>query len=116
MSSLNVLEGEREEWRRILLEGVPHWVRPEGESLILGDGREIDEVDAVYLPPCDPTKILCVHLNYVSRAEEFGVKMGGTPTYFQKPTTAMNSHRGVLHRPGDCQYLNYEGMIEAIIG
>ena len=76
MSSLNVLEGEREEWRRILLEGVPHWVRPEGESLILGDGREIDEVDAVYLPPCDPTKILCVHLNYVSRAEEFGVKMG----------------------------------------
>ena len=116
MSSLNVLEGEREEWRRILLEGVPHWVRPEGESLILGDGREIDEVDAVYLPPCDPTKILCVHLNYASRAEEFGVKMGGTPTYFQKPTTAMNSHRGVLHRPGDCQYLNYEGEIAAIIG
>ena len=83
---------------------------------MLGDGRRVVEADATYLPPCDPTKILCVHLNYPSRAIEFGVAMGATPTYFQKPTTAMNSHRGLLLRPADCQYLNYEGEIAAIIG
>jgi len=112
----NVLEGEREEWRRILHDGIPHWVEPDGDELVLGDGRRVAESEATYLPPCDPTKILCVHLNYPSRAIEFGVAMGATPTYFQKPTTAMNSHRGMLLRPADCQYLNYEGEIAAIIG
>jgi 5-oxopent-3-ene-1,2,5-tricarboxylate decarboxylase/2-hydroxyhepta-2,4-diene-1,7-dioate isomerase len=112
----NVLEGEREEWRRILHDGFPHWVSVDGDELVLGDGRRVVEADATYLPPCDPTKILCVHLNYPSRAIEFGVQMGATPTYFQKPTTAMNSHRGLLLRPADCQYLNYEGEIAAIVG
>jgi 5-oxopent-3-ene-1,2,5-tricarboxylate decarboxylase / 2-hydroxyhepta-2,4-diene-1,7-dioate isomerase len=114
--SPNVLEGEREEWRRILHNGTPHWVRADGEELVLGDGRRVVEADATYLPPCDPTKILCVHLNYPSRAIEFEATMGTTPTYFQKPTTAMNSHRGLLLRPADCQYLNYEGEIAAIVG
>ena len=39
-----------------------------------------------------------------------------TPTYFQKPLSALNIHRGTLFRPVDCQYLNYEGEIAAIIG
>lgn len=116
MTALSVLEGDREEWRRILQDGIPQWVLPDGDELVLGDGRRIAEADASYLPPCDPTKILCVHLNYPSRAVEFGVEMGPSPTYFQKPTTAMNSHRGLLLRPADCQYLNYEGEVAAIVG
>ncbi len=47
----------REEWRRILHEGTPQWVRPEGERLRLGDGRTLAEAEATYLPPCDPTKM-----------------------------------------------------------
>ena len=97
-------------------EGVPQWVRPDGEMLRLGDGRVIDEGSATYLAPCDPTKILAVHLNYPSRAVEFGASMPDTATYFQKPTTSMNVHRGVLNRPADCQYLNYEGEVAAIVG
>jgi 5-oxopent-3-ene-1,2,5-tricarboxylate decarboxylase/2-hydroxyhepta-2,4-diene-1,7-dioate isomerase len=68
---MSVLEGAREEWRRILHEGQPKWVRPEGERLRLGDGRHLAEAEATYLPPCDPTKILCIHLNYESRRVEF---------------------------------------------
>jgi 5-oxopent-3-ene-1,2,5-tricarboxylate decarboxylase/2-hydroxyhepta-2,4-diene-1,7-dioate isomerase len=113
---MSVLDGEREEWRRILHEGQPKWVRPARESLLLADGRELPEMEAIYLPPCDPTKILCVHLNYDSRRVEFGAPRQTTPTYFQKPTTALNSHRGKLNRPADCQYLNYEGEIAAIVG
>ena len=30
---MSVLTGPREEWRRILHEGTPQWVRPEGERL-----------------------------------------------------------------------------------
>ena len=77
---MSVLTGPREEWRRILHEGAPVWVRPEGDRLRLGDGRMVVEASAIYLPPCDPTKIICIHLNYESRRVEFkapGVKGAG---------------------------------------
>ena len=114
--TMSVLDGAREEWRRILHEGQPKWVKPEGEVLRLGDGRQLAERDAVYLPPCDPTKILCIHLNYESRRVEFRAPQLETPTYFQKPTTALNAHRGTLMRPAGHKYLNYEGEIAVIIG
>ncbi|MEX1154676.1 fumarylacetoacetate hydrolase family protein [Parvibaculum sp.] len=114
---MSVLEGPREEWRRILHQGTPVWVKPEeGGKLRLGDGRLVDEASAAYLPPCDPTKIICIHLNYDSRRAEFKAPPLVTPTYFQKPLTTLNSHRGFLNRPADCQYLNYEGEIAAIVG
>ena len=113
---MNVLEGEREERRRIQFEGRPEWTRVEGEELVLMDGRRVLESQAHYLPPCDPTKILCIHLNYESRRIEFRASNLVTPTYFQKPVTAVNSHRGMLNRPADCQYLNYEGEVAVIIG
>ena len=113
---MSVLDGPREEWRRILHEGAPKWVRPEGDRLRLGDGRAIAEAQATYLPPCEPTKIICIHLNYDSRRVEFKAPPLVNPTYFQKPTTALNSHRGSVCRPADCQYLNYEGEIAAIVG
>jgi 5-oxopent-3-ene-1,2,5-tricarboxylate decarboxylase / 2-hydroxyhepta-2,4-diene-1,7-dioate isomerase len=113
---MSVLDGSREEWRRILHEGHPEWVKPAGDKLILGDGRVIPEATATYLPPCDPTKILCIHLNYDSRRVEFRAPMLETPTYFQKPLTALNSHRGSLCRPAGHKYLNYEGEVAVIIG
>ncbi|MCS6925435.1 MAG: fumarylacetoacetate hydrolase family protein [Candidatus Binatia bacterium] len=113
---MNVLDGPREEWRRILHEGQPKWVRPEGDHLVLGDGRRIADAEAVYLPPCEPTKILCIHLNYESRRVEFRAPVPETPTYFQKPVTALNSHRGALVRPQGTKYLNYEGEVAVIIG
>lgn len=116
---MSVLEGPREELRRILLGGTPHWVRVDGEELVLADGRRTDEATASYLPPCAPSKILCVHLNYRSRAVEFGRDLDpttATPTYFQKPLSALNAHRGELVRPANCQWLNYEGEIAAIVG
>ena len=113
---MSVLTGPREEWRRILHEGAPKWVRPEGDRLRLGDGRTVQDAEATYLPPCDPTKIICIHLNYDSRRAEFKAPALVTPTYFQKPLTTLNAHRGYLNRPADCQYLNYEGEIAAIVG
>ncbi|HLI81635.1 MAG TPA: fumarylacetoacetate hydrolase family protein [Candidatus Binataceae bacterium] len=113
---MSVLDGPRTEWRRVLHEGQPKWVQPNGDRLMLGDGRSIADAEATYLPPCDPTKILCIHLNYDSRRVEFKAPMLDTPTYFQKPCTALNSHRGSLARPAGTKYLNYEGEVGVIIG
>ena len=114
---MSVLEGPQRERRRILLEGRAQWCEPDGEVLAVADGRRVPEREAVYLPPCEPSKIICVHLNFRSRAVEFGRDLEGeNPTYFAKPVSALNAHRGDLVRPADCHWLNYEGEIAAIVG
>jgi len=66
-----VLKGPRVEHRRILLGGRAESgvVRDDGR-LQLEDGRVVDLSDATHLPPCEPTKIICVHLSYRSRGIE----------------------------------------------
>jgi 5-oxopent-3-ene-1,2,5-tricarboxylate decarboxylase / 2-hydroxyhepta-2,4-diene-1,7-dioate isomerase len=114
----SVLDGPRREIRRIFHQGVAQWVTvsDDGAELLLSDGRRVAESGAIYMAPCDPTKILCIHLNYDSRRVEFRAKPLTTPTYFQKPLTALNAHRGTVYRPADCQFVNYEGEIAAVIG
>ena len=53
---MSVLDGQRREWRRVLHEGVVHWVTPDTDELVLGDGRRIPEATARYLAPCEPSK------------------------------------------------------------
>ncbi|HEC10069.1 MAG TPA: FAA hydrolase family protein [Acidimicrobiales bacterium] len=117
MSAPSVLTGPPRESRRILLDGMITWTTVDGDELVTGDGRRVAIDEARHLPPCEPTKILAVHLNYVSRATEFKRSLEGeTPNFFQKPVSSLNSHRGHLIRPADCQWLNYEGEIAAIVG
>ena len=118
---MSVLDGPRRELRRILDGGTPQWVAIAPDSGdrpgVLMDSHHVPEATATYLAPCDPTKILCIRLNYDSRRVEFRAPALTTPTYFQKPTTALNGHRGVLHRPAELQaFINYEGEVAAVVG
>ncbi|WP_344338375.1 fumarylacetoacetate hydrolase family protein, partial [Kitasatospora putterlickiae] len=72
--------------------------------------------EAHHLPPVVPSKVVAVHLNHRSRVEEFQIELTPTPTYFHKPTSALNAHRGAIVRPDGCQYLNYEGEVAIVIG
>ncbi len=87
----------------------------EGDDLVADDGRRVPAADALHLPPVEPTKIVCVHLNYESRRAEFLAKLGAAPTYFHKPVSSLNAHRGEVVRPPRCTYLNYEGEIAIVI-
>ncbi|WP_298170485.1 fumarylacetoacetate hydrolase family protein [Novosphingobium sp.] len=104
------------EYRRILLDGYPILTTRHGDELVTKDGRSIGVDEAVHLAPCNPSKIICVHLNYISRVKEFITKLPAAPTYFQKPLTALNTHKGAVVRPERCKYLNYEGEIAIVIG
>ncbi|MBK9738403.1 MAG: fumarylacetoacetate hydrolase family protein [Actinobacteria bacterium] len=104
------------EYRRILLEGAPVQAVRHGDELVAADGRTIGVDDAIHLPPVEPTKIIAVHLNYDSRTQEFMTKLPPAPTYFHKPITALNSHKGAVVRPEGCKWLNYEGEIVIVIG
>ena len=104
------------ETRRILLDGSVTSVSVDGDHLVAADGWRIPESEAFHLPPSEPSKILCVHLNHVSRVEEFQVSLPAAPTYFHKPTSSLNGHRGDVVRPERCHWLNYEGEIVIVIG
>jgi 5-oxopent-3-ene-1,2,5-tricarboxylate decarboxylase / 2-hydroxyhepta-2,4-diene-1,7-dioate isomerase len=104
------------ERRRILLDGAAVEVVRDGAELVAGDGRRVLAADAVHLPPVVPTKILAVHLNHVSRVREFRATLPPAPTWFQKPTSALNAHGGAVVRPQRCRWLNYEGEVAIVIG
>ena len=104
------------EYRRILLDGYPCHVERIDDRLVAGDGRSVAIDDAVHLAPVTPTKIVCIHLNYRSRVEEFMTKLPPAPTYFLKPINALTGHKSDVVRPEGCQWLNYEGEIAIVIG
>ncbi len=104
------------EFRRILLDGNAVDVRVDGADLVAGDGRRVAIVDAIHLPPVTPSKIVCVHLNYISRVKELMIGLPPAPTYFHKPVSALNAHEAAVVRPAGCKWLNYEGEIAIIIG
>jgi 5-oxopent-3-ene-1,2,5-tricarboxylate decarboxylase/2-hydroxyhepta-2,4-diene-1,7-dioate isomerase len=104
------------EYRRILLDGNVVEVVRDGDALIAADGRRVSAATATHLAPVTPSKILCCHLNHVSRVREFGIALPPAPTWFQKPVSALNAHGGAVVRPANCHYLNYEGEIAIVIG
>ncbi|TAL02338.1 MAG: FAA hydrolase family protein [Rhodospirillaceae bacterium] len=111
--------GPRRERRRAIHNGSIYWCTVGGDGeLLLDDGRKLDGRSVGYLPPSNPTKIICVHLNYKSRAIESRNSITAIPfpTYFMKPVSSLNAHGGEIIRPSDCQFLNYEGEVAAIIG
>ena len=122
---MSVLDGPRRELRRVVVGGRTHHVRVDGggegagdgDEVVLVDGRRLPAGDVVHLPPVEPATIVCVHLNHRSRAEELGRDLTGEhPTYFLKPPTTLNAHGGELVRPADCELLNYEGELAAVVG
>ena len=110
------MTGQTKQFRRILLDGYPTLVELHGDELVANDGRVTPVDEAVHLAPTQPRKIICVHLNYKSRVQEFMTKLPATPTYFHKPVTALSGHQADVVRPDRCNWLNYEGEIAIVIG
>ncbi|NQW01459.1 MAG: fumarylacetoacetate hydrolase family protein [Rhodospirillales bacterium] len=118
-----VMQGSRVERRRVLVGGSAFWgtmveAGAEAGKLRLDDGRVLDATTASYLPPVSPSKIIAVHISYLSRSMETRNKPmpSATPTYFTKPPTSLNGHGGQILKPADCMYLNYEGEYAVVIG
>jgi 5-oxopent-3-ene-1,2,5-tricarboxylate decarboxylase/2-hydroxyhepta-2,4-diene-1,7-dioate isomerase len=101
---------------RVAVEGTPAWGRRVSDRIELENGTSVAERDATYLAPVDPSKIIAVHLTYRSRLDEYGACTPAAPSYFMKPPTALNGHRGELRRPHGARFLNYEGELAVVIG
>ena len=101
---------------RVDVTGTPRWGALRGDHVFLDGGGEVSAADATFLAPVEPTKIIATHLTYRSRVEEYGARVPAEPSYFMKPPSTLNGHRGLLRRPRDARFLNYEGEVAAVIG
>ena len=78
----------------ILLDGEPTRVTREGDELVAADGRRMPLDDPIHLPPVEPTKIVCVHLNYESRRAEFQATLGPAPDLLPQADLVAERARG----------------------
>jgi 5-oxopent-3-ene-1,2,5-tricarboxylate decarboxylase / 2-hydroxyhepta-2,4-diene-1,7-dioate isomerase len=107
---------ELAETRRIVLDGRIVEMRRQGDLLVAQDGRRIECDKAVHLPPVEPSKIICAHLNYRNRVAELKTTAGPAPNYFYKPPSCLVGHRSAVIRPQGCNFLNYEGEVAIVVG
>jgi 5-oxopent-3-ene-1,2,5-tricarboxylate decarboxylase / 2-hydroxyhepta-2,4-diene-1,7-dioate isomerase len=101
---------------RVTHDGASSWGRREGDEILLDGGVRIPEATAQYLAPAEPTKIVAVHLTYASRIDEYAARRPAVPSYFLKPPSTLNGHRGVVRRPAGTRFLNYEGELAVVVG
>ena len=88
------------------LEGVV--ISSNGASYALGSVQ--------LLPPCSPTKIVCVGRNYADHAKELGNAVPVEPLIFMKPPSSIAAHGDDIIYPSLSNSISYEGELGVIIG
>jgi 2-keto-4-pentenoate hydratase/2-oxohepta-3-ene-1,7-dioic acid hydratase in catechol pathway len=68
------------------------------------------------LPPCSPTKIVCVGRNYAEHAKEMGFEVPAEPTIFLKPPSSLIAAGEPIVYPRLTQRLDYEGELGVVMG
>jgi 2-keto-4-pentenoate hydratase/2-oxohepta-3-ene-1,7-dioic acid hydratase in catechol pathway len=86
------------------------------EGVIEFGGSRYDPSEVTVLPPCEPTKLVCVGRNYVAHAEEMGGDVPDRPLLFLKPPNTVASHGTEVTLPAGKQRLDYEGELGVVIG
>ena len=66
------------------------------------------------MTPPNPTKVIAIHLNYRSRAEQRG-RMPDVPSYFLKPPSSLAGDGDPIVRPRGAELLTVEGEVALIV-
>lgn len=100
-------------WVRVLENGQAQWGEFFGNTvLIAGQHRQLSEFRL--LPPAQPTKIVCVGVNYHDHAQEMGRKVPERPMLFFKPPSALIGPEETIYLPNSPR-VDYEGELAVVI-
>lgn len=100
------------------------WVGNDGAEIVAApsDGSRLavdketfarDNVEI--LPPCKPSKIICVGLNYADHAEEQGKDVPDRPLLFLKPPNTVAAHGDTLSLPPNKERIDHEAELGVVI-
>jgi len=92
------------------------------QSLAVAPYRRIKTADRYHklsdlrlLPPCTPSKIIALGLNYHSHAEEVKLRIPDEPLIFLKPSTSVIGPEDNIIYPASSQRVDYEGELGVVI-
>ena len=84
---------------------------------ILDDIVESHSLEDIELEsPVEPSKIVCIGLNYTDHAKEMNEELPDKPTIFIKPSTAINKTNNIIIYPKISSRVDYEGELGVVIG
>jgi len=86
-----------------------------GGTIVFAD-REYDPADVEILPPCEPSKIVCIGLNYADHADEQDSAVPDRPLLFLKGPNAVASHGADVTLPAGKERIDYEAELGVVIG
>lgn len=98
----------------------------EGKEIVLMDGTPYEDyrltqerigIEQVkLLSPCEPSKIICVGLNYADHAKEFGNRpLPQEPVLFMKPPSSIIAHGEAIVYPAISRHVDYEAELAVVI-
>jgi len=100
----------------ILDEGMVKRLKNAPYQVLDWDGRCYDLEEVKLLPPCEPTKIIAVGVNYNDHAVEMGHSLPEDPIIFLKPPTVLIGPEDSIILPPSSQRVDYEGELAVVIG
>lgn len=68
------------------------------------------------LPPCEPSKIVAVGLNYANHANEMGLNIPKFPALFLKPSSSVIGNMDNIIYPDMSEQVDYEAELAIVIG
>jgi 2-keto-4-pentenoate hydratase/2-oxohepta-3-ene-1,7-dioic acid hydratase in catechol pathway len=86
------------------------------EHGIISGGEVLALQDVQLLTPCQPSKIVCVGLNYVKHAQELKMPLPEEPILFLKPPSSILDPEGHIVYPACSSQVDYEGELAVVIG
>src|ERR1700734_1398466 len=93
---------------------IPPWATDAHPDVRQGDFDQLPD-DPRLLPPCSPSKIVCVGRNYAEHAKEMGAEVPAEPTIFLKPPSSLIASGDAIVYPRLTQRLDYEGELGVVI-
>jgi 2-keto-4-pentenoate hydratase/2-oxohepta-3-ene-1,7-dioic acid hydratase in catechol pathway len=79
-------------------------------------GRRYDLKKVKLLPPCTPTKVIAIGLNYRGHAKELGMPEPKEPLIFMKPPSSVTAPGSDIIYPKRVKRLDYEAELGIVIG
>ena len=86
------------------------------DGTITWSGREYDPENVDVLAPTEPTKFVCVGLNYERHAEETGSDLPDRPVLFMKGPNAVAGHEDTISLPATGGRVDHEIELGVVIG
>jgi 2-keto-4-pentenoate hydratase/2-oxohepta-3-ene-1,7-dioic acid hydratase in catechol pathway len=110
---------------RVLFDKSKHYDVLNGEEIQLVKDKPFPEIELTgasiptaqvkLMPPCEPSKIIAMGLNYYSHAREMGCRLPNSPLTFLKPPTAIIGPHSNIVYPSVSARVDYEGELAVVI-